>query len=179
MAEKKKSSRKEYLDRFVKQEDGSYVYTGPRYVPLNTEWKRVSRMLYVYLAAGAVCLIGTGMVPSRGMIDAWYVILPFAAAVIMTIVLAVRMIRVTADNGTIHSYTYDRTIAWFSTDAVIIMILNAVSMAGEVIASFGGQAPLQWQIVSLILHAAVLFLFRQFRMICGGVQWQEEEAKAE
>ncbi|MBR3358258.1 MAG: hypothetical protein IKG46_10615 [Solobacterium sp.] len=179
MAEKKKSSRKEYLDLFIKQEDGSYVYTGPRYVPLNTEWKRVSRMLYLYLAAAAVCLIVAGMVPSRGMIGAWYVILPYAASVVMLIVLVIRMIRVTTDKGTIHSYTYDRTVAWFSADAVIIMILNAVSMAGEVIASFGGEALIQWQIVALIVHAAAMFFLYQFRMISGSVQWQEEGTKAE
>ena len=127
MAEKKKSSRKQYLDQFVKKEDGSYEYTGPRYIPVNAAWKRVSRMLYLYLAAAAVCLIGAGFVPSSGMISAWYVIVPYAAAVLMTILLAVRMLRVTADKGTIHTYTYDRTVAWFSIDALIIMGFNAVS----------------------------------------------------
>lgn len=179
MAEKKKSSRKQYLDQFVKKEDGSYEYTGPRYIPVNAAWKRVSRMLYLYLAAAAVCLIGAGFVPSSGMISAWYVIVPYAAAVLMTILLAVRMLRVTADKGTIHTYTYDRTVAWFSIDALIIMGFNAVSMAGEVIASFGAQASLQWQILSLAVHAAALFFLYQYRAVIDSVQWQEEGTRTE
>ena len=174
MAEKKRSARSQYLAQFVKKEDGTYEYTGDRYVPVNAEWKRVKQKLLAYYMPALAFLIGAGFIPSAGMVRGWYVIFPFAAAFVMMLYLAVRLVRTTSDQGTVHAYTYERTVQWYGTDALVIMGCETAAAAGEAVCTALNRGPVSFGLAAIAVHALVIYLMYRFRTVAEGTEWKRE-----
>ena len=177
MTERKTSRRSRYLGQFTKGPDGAYIYEGDRYIPRNTEWKPVKRELCLYLAAAAVCVIAAGVIPSAGMIGAWYVILPYALAAVLLILLGIRMIQVTEDGGSVHAYTYEKTINWFGFYAVCITVCICAAMAGELACSLLTGQFTAWTAAAAGVYAVIILLMMRFRRRNASVQWEKQPGR--
>ena len=177
MADVKKNAWKRYLDMFVKQEDGSFVYTGPYYIPQNTDWKSIRKILTRWLVGCAACLLLAGVIPAKGMIHSWFVLFPYVSAVIMTIVLAIHLIRVTDDKGNVHAYTYEHTIQWYSPDSLTVLFCIVLCTAGEIFAAFSGDVSVLWEIAAIAVYALAAFCIWNFRTFINSVSWKRKEGK--
>ena len=82
--EKKRRGRRAYLEDFQKTATGEYVYTGKLHYYETQGLERRQALLRLWLLTGAIAaaVVVSGCVPAAGMSNTFYVLLPYAGALL-------------------------------------------------------------------------------------------------
>lgn len=129
---KKTNKRRAYLNDFKLQDNGEYAYKGYVYV-YQGDWKQNRKQFWGLCAALAALVIAAGLIPSGGMINTFYVILPFVGELITAALFLYAVYRFTSRDERIRSYIFEKTYDRFNGYFLFLFIFSVMSIAGEII----------------------------------------------
>ncbi len=110
--EKRKKGRRAHLGGFAPTAAGEYVYTGSHYayVEQGAGFKRFLTVQWA-LALGCLgCAVGSGCVSGPGMGNTFYVIVPWAGALIAAVSVVWAVARMAYWGTPLRDYVYEKTV---------------------------------------------------------------------
>ena len=170
MAEEKKKKifGRKNLEGIVQDARGDYVYTGKMLVFEGEAgaWKAQIMRLWILLG-GSIVLTGiVGFLPYATTGAGFHVLLPYAVALVLQLVLAWKLGRITPSGGELRKYVWEQTIRQFpalALAAAVLQTVRAVAMLADKARGvyLSGTGPLIAGIGMLLGSAALLVLFRR------------------
>lgn len=133
MAAQKKQKKGSYLHDFKEKPGGGFAYTGKVW---HAEPDLLRRMLIKLWALQAVMLLSAllpGFVTTAGLLNTFYVIIPYVLWLISDVALAVTLFNVTLGGNPLRDYIYERGVAGYGLRAVLPLIGAVLTAAGLVI----------------------------------------------
>lgn len=132
MADKKtqdreKKERKSYLRDFQKKADGSYVYTGKMWRADETARRRLLIKLWALQIVMLSAAVLPGFVTTAGLLNTFYVIIPYVFWLISDFVLAYTLGSMTLGGNPLRNYIYERSVLKYSLRAFLPLIGAAVT----------------------------------------------------
>ena len=129
---KKKKNKRAYLNDFELQDNGEYTYKGTVY-KYEGDWKDCRKKLWTLCALLAVLTVGAGLVPYGGMMNAFYVILPYIVEVCLGAYLIYNVLRLTKGEGEVREYVFTKTFEQFSGWFMILFVSAVMCLLGEIL----------------------------------------------
>ena len=140
MAKRHRESHKAHLDQHVKDVGGTYHYVGDWYV-LQGGKGRLGPFA-AWFAMTALLVITAGSGSFRGLMNTWYVILPYVLTVAMLFGLGIQALRILFSGGRLKVFDWERTkdkVVPFAGALVIFAVLTA-ALGGAYLA-LSGEKP--------------------------------------
>lgn len=128
--------RQEELKDFTRTADGDLVYTGTMhyYGAENSQsFKVFIRDLLALSAVAAWSAVMAGCIRVPGMLNHWYVIIPYAIMLISAILLLWAGVRIAVSGTGLRDYVYKRTVEVLAPRAGSCMIFAAVTLVSYII----------------------------------------------
>lgn len=177
MQQKKNRRGREYLNDFRKDVNGSYLYQGSyRSYAGSMPYGRLLGLLWVLCGGALAALAAAGMVPAPGAMQQFYVLLPYAGALVASISVVWALARMSRGGARLRSYVYEETAAKLPLRCLLAGVFAALAAAGECIDVFlnGGQNAIQYAVLFAVLAAAAaIAAFAARRTICAAVYAEE------
>ena len=131
--EKKRRGRRAYLEDFQKTATGEYVYTGKLHYYETQGLERRQALLRLWLLTGAIAaaVVVSGCVPAAGMSNTFYVLLPYAGALLSAASVVWLMCRLAAGGDPLRHYVYTATVAQMRVRGRLVLIFSALTLVGE------------------------------------------------
>ena len=175
MAKKKKSFKKEYLNDFKKDDSGKYVNTGAHrsYEGGADSWRRTMIILWICCAVPAALLIAVGCIRNSGLLGNAFIILPYAAEMIVLFVIIWKMVRLTYGGTELRKYVHDSTVIHIPVYAGVAAAIAGIALAGIIISlitgTFSGSIAgiIIYILAQVSLGAGCLVIMRMIR----GMNW--------
>ena len=140
MAQEHRARHKAHLDQHVKDVRGTYHYVGDWYVLQGGGKKLIPFALWCALTAALVIAAGCGSF--RGLMNTWYVILPYVLTAAMLFGLGIQASRILFSGGRLKVFDWERTkdkVVPFAGALVIFAVLTAA--LGGVFLALSGEKP--------------------------------------
>lgn len=158
--EKKKKGHRAYLNDFQKNIAGEYIYTGAHYAfeGEKRDWKKKLLRLWLYTVVMSVAVLAVGCIPVAGMMNTFYVILPFAATLASVFSVVWAMCRLSAGGAVLREYVYKATVLQVKPRGWLTVIFSGCAFVGEcvfILLHRGVEHPL-WSGMFLLIHFAIL-----------------------
>lgn len=112
--DKKKRDKKNYLRDFKEKADGSYVYTGKMWHADETARRRILLKLWALQAVMLISVFLPGFVTTAGLLNTYYVIIPYVFWLISDFVLAYTLGSMTFGGNPLRNYIYERSVLKYS-----------------------------------------------------------------
>ena len=190
MAEKRTGyGKKAYLNDFRKDSDGKFVYQGATYLPDgNAALPALCRKLLLFAVGCVACALARGCIPAGGMLNCFYVILPYLCEVAGVAFLMYAVISFLVTARPVREYTFQKTIRRLPGLAVFTAVSAAVGIFAEGIYLIlnrgkGGTVPLLcagFALEALCIVFALLLRHTvrraEFTRIPGSTQEEEKES---
>ena len=129
MAQRKKG-RRAYLDSFHQTPSGDYIYTGATYSLANGSGRTAVR-LAVLGAAAVAAEAAAGCFSAPGTGRCFYILLPYAAALIACVLAAWAAVRLAAGGVRLRQYVYDGTVKKLPSRTLAAAVLAGAAALGE------------------------------------------------
>lgn len=159
--EKKRRGRRAYLDDYKALANGEIIYTGKVYSYSGSiPWKKELSALWLCGGLPGVCVTVCGVLPASGMMNTFYVILPWLLSLIGAGSVIWALCRVTCHGEHLKEHVYNATAAALPVRAVFTAICGAVTMAGQIVKftlDRGGETPVSDACFLLLMALAVTF----------------------
>ena len=112
MQQKKNRRGREYLNDFRRDVNGSYLYQGSyrRYTG-SMPYAKLRGLLWALCGGALAALAAAGMVPAPGAMQQFYVLLPYAGALVAGISAVWALARMSRGGARLRSYVYEETVA--------------------------------------------------------------------
>lgn len=130
MAGENKRDRRGYLRDFEKAPDGSYVYKGETWRADDPLRRRLLIKLWTLQAVMLLAAILPGFVTTAGLLNSFYVILPYVFWIISDLYLAYTLGNMTFGGNPLRDYVYKRSVVCYAPCAM-------ASLAGAVLTALG------------------------------------------
>lgn len=179
MQQKKTHRGREYLDDFRKDINGSYLYHGSyRSYAGSTAYATMRCRLWLMCGGALAALAAAGMVPAPGAMQQFYVLLPYAAALVACISVVWALARMSRGGERLRSYVYDQTVAKLPLRCLLTGVFAALAAAGEIIDVFlnGAQNAGIYAGMFIALAAAAAAAVLAARHSVGTMVYAEEAA---
>ena len=140
MAKRHRESHKAHLDQHVKDVGGTYHYVGDWYVLQGGKGRLVP--FAAWFAMTALLVITAGCGSFRGLMNTWYVILPYVLTAAMLFGLGIQASRILFSGGRLKVFDWERTkdkVVPFAGALVIFAVLTA-ALGGAYLA-LSGEKP--------------------------------------
>ena len=184
MSEKKKKGKRAYLSDYVLDVNGEYVYTGDYYIASVEQGKDFARFMRAISGLAVLAfafLVGIGCLSTGTTSGAFYVIVPYVAAMVFTAICIYDSFTVASGKGKLKAHLFENNVSR----------LKGMSFAGTAavfIAAFGQLgyiifAENKYTIVADLLFlagciAAGMLLLVTFRLQ-KGIMWQKHTEKGQ
>lgn len=129
MAGQKKRDRRNYLHDFEKDPEGGYVYTGKTWRADPVLRRRLLIKLWVMQAVMLLAAVVPGFVTTAGLLNTFYVIIPYVFWLISDFVLAWTLGSITFGGNPLKDYIYKRSVAPYD-------FRTALPLAGAMLTAF-------------------------------------------
>lgn len=146
MAEKKRRDKNHYLRDFQEKPDGSYVYTGKTWHADEAVRRRILVRLWALQAVMLFSVFLPGFTTTAGLLNTFYVIIPYVFWLISDFVLAYTLGSVTFGGNPLKNYIYENSVlkypfcavlplagAVMTAAALLIFLLRGGSGEGEIV----------------------------------------------
>lgn len=178
MSKQKKKSRRAYLNDFRLGEDGEYSYAGAKYNPLPQNGKSVKRAFCEISAVSAVCTILSvigGCIPSAGMLNCFYVIIPFICEIASVVSVLWIVCRMMYHGFPLREYVYKATAEKMSDRCRFPMIFSGLGLACTLIYIFlnGFDNQIFVTLIYLLIKVNIFLLFFILRRMYARIIWQK------
>lgn len=132
--EKKRRGRWAYLDDYKALANGEIVYTGKMYSwSGDTPWKKALAFLWLCGGVPGVCVTVCGLLPVSGMMNTFYVLLPWLLSFIGAGSVIWALCRLTYHGEHLREHVFKATVAALPVRAVFTAICAAVTVAGQTV----------------------------------------------
>ena len=169
MAQEHRARHKAHLDQHVKGVDGSYHYVGDWYVLSGGRRALVPFLFWCVLTTALVIAAGCGSF--RGLMNTWYVILPYVGTVGMLLGLGLQAVRLTSGGGRLKTFDFTRVqerVVPFAGALVVFAVLTA-GLGGMYLALSGEKA----QLSDALFFAPMLLSAASCRMAISAFRAQK------
>ena len=133
MAGQEWRGRNSYLRDFKKAPDGSYVYTGEVWHADNTVRRRLLLKLWVLQAEMQPAAVLPGFVTTAGLLNSFYVILPYVFWVISVFYLAYTLGNMTFGGNPLRDYIYKKSVLRYKPCAAAAFVGAALTAFGMLV----------------------------------------------
>lgn len=132
--EKKRRGRRAYLDDYQALADGRIVYTGKVYSYAgSTPWKKELFALWLRAGLSGVCVTAAGVIPASGMMNTFYVILPWVFSLIGAGSAMWALCRMTHHGEHMKEHVLRATAGALPVRAVFTAVCAAVAVLGQAV----------------------------------------------
>lgn len=138
MAGQKKQDKKSYLHDFKQNENGSYVYTGMTWHADPVLRRQMLVKLWALQAAMLLAVLLPGFVTTAGLLNTFYVIIPYVFWLISDFVLAYTLGSITFGGNPLRDYVYKRRVAQYTVYAALPLAGAALTALALVVFSLLG-----------------------------------------
>lgn len=130
----KKKNRRAYLDDFSRNASGEYIYTGALYARKDG-MTRSAQLLRLWVSGGilAASVAARGCIPAAGMVNCFYVLIPYIGELICTVSVIWAIIRQTANKEPLREYVYNATVCVLPVRAAFSTGFAAAAFVGEIV----------------------------------------------
>ncbi len=128
----KKRGRRAYLDDFQVNEDGTWVYTGGRYVYQGTDFSSAKKRLGIYAGLMLISAIGAGCLPAPGLTTP-LVLIPYALAAAFSVSSCLAFIRLCRGGNPMRTYAYNESVLLLPRRSLITAVSAGASLTGEIL----------------------------------------------
>lgn len=127
--EKRKKGRRAHLSSFAPTAAGEYYYTGAHYrwVSGGGSWRRAMAVRWLLAGGAILCQILAGIIPAPGMKNCFYVILPWAGALLAAVSLAWAAARMSYWGNPLRAYVYEKTAQILPARCCATMVFSALT----------------------------------------------------
>lgn len=157
MQQKKNRRGREYLNDFRRDVNGSYLYQGSyrRYTG-SMPYAKLRDLLWALCGGALAALAAAGMVPAPGAMQQFYVLLPYAGALVAGISAVWALARMSRGGARLRSYVYEETVAKLPLRCLLTGGFAALAAVGECMDVFlnGGQNAIRYAVLFAALAAA-------------------------
>lgn len=130
--EKKRRGRRAWLDDYKALANGEIVYTGKMYSwSGDTPWKKALAVLWLCGGVPGVCVTVCGFLPVSGMINTFYVLLPWLLTFLGASAVIWALCRMTHHGEHLKEHVFKATAAALPVRAVFTAVCAAVAIAGQ------------------------------------------------
>ena len=143
---KKRRGYRAYLDDYQALADGQIVYTGKVYSYAGpTPWKRELSALWLRAGVCLVCAGLCGALPVSGMVNTFYVILPWLLAFIGAGATVWALCRMTHHGERMEEHVLKATVGALPVRAAFTVVCAAAAVLGQAMCLIlGGTGPALW-----------------------------------
>ena len=130
MQQKKTRRGREYLNDFRRDVNGSYLYQGSyRCYTGSMPYAKLRGLLWALCGGALAALAAAGMVPAPGAMQQFYVLLPYAGALVAGISAVWALARMSRGGARLRSYVYEETVAKLPLRCLLFAALAAAAAA--------------------------------------------------
>lgn len=132
-----KKNRWSYLNDFKKDEAGQYTYQGSCYCFAGdeNERRRAYGKLWALLVVIAAASVGSGCVSGAGILNTFYVILPYLGEICALFALTWYQFKLLTKGAEVRAYIYEKTQPRMAPAAVIIAFFAIVGFITSLVFS--------------------------------------------
>ena len=178
MAQRKKRGRAAKAAYFVSSGNGNYVYTGPLYSIIagsGLTARQVSMRRLLFCGCITALSLLCGLLPVPGMSNTFYVIIPYAGALIFGAVSLWKAARVAYWGGDkLREYVYESTVKQIPVLTLFCAVFAGISVIGEglcLIFEKADPSSIPPAIVFILAHAVIIVLALVERRFESKLEW--------
>lgn len=176
--ERKRRSKRAYLDDFHKNSKGTYEYRGKTFRCENGSevFARTKQKMLGTGIIAFVCALAAGCIPAPGMTGTVYMILPYVFGLISMISLGWALCRLWRSELMLREYIYESTVKKIPQRSMLTAILNLAAALGGLVylLTAGTGSGILWSaafcLLEMITGGSGIVIFR----MAGELRWQEE-----
>ena len=178
MSKQKKKNRRAYLNDFRLGENGEYSYAGAEYTPIPKNGKSVKRAFLEITSISAICtflsVLG-GCIPSAGMLNCFYVIIPFICEIASVVSVLWIVCRMMYHGFPLREYIYTATAEKLTDRCRFPMIFSVLGLVCTVIYVFlnGFDNQTYVTLIYLLLKISIFLLFFILKRLSNEITWKK------
>ena len=132
--EKKRRGRRAYLDDYKALANGEIVYTGTMYSwSGSAPWNREMAALWLRAGISGVCVTACGLIPVSGMMNTFYVILPWLLTFIGAGSLIWALCRMTHHGERLKEHVFRATVGALPVRTAFTAVCAAAAVLGQAV----------------------------------------------
>lgn len=174
MAERKYKGRRAYLNDFKKNEDGNYEYHGTIYqwAGKNEDFRKEIVWLWILFGGMMAALIITGCLDAPGLMNSFFVILPFSVSFVFGISTGWGLWRLTTGGKMLRAYIYEASVEKLPFRSGGVLVCTIAAILGEFMyvlkSGFTGNIfkILTFLLLEGLISAFSLLFLQQIRQMC-------------
>lgn len=170
-----KNNRWSFLNDFKKDEAGDYIYQGKTCCFAGDEAtrRRAYGRLWVLLVVMVAAAIGSGCVSGAGILNTFYVILPYLGEICALFALTWYQFKLLTKGAEVRAYIYEKTQPRMAPAAVIVAFFAIVGFAASLVfsVSSGFRDGIADAVIYLALKAAVAVTALLYRNYFQQLEW--------
>lgn len=178
MKEKKSSNKKAYLRDFKLNDAGEYEYKGIVYVldETNISIKQTKTKIGIYASLVFACFVISGFLRADGLINSFYVTLPYVFAFFVDCVLSYKIFSFVFGRYPVREYEYKKTIAKYNGYCMAVIILAIATILGEgfYLIRHGIQLSLAQTIVFLVCVIGIIVFTTACKNFLSKQNWKQQ-----
>ncbi len=124
--------RFDHLKDFKKNSDGSYEYVGETYICDRSRKSFTVKTVSLSVAA-FVCVIVCGVIPAKGMLNTFYVMLPLLLEIIFSAIVCYKTVRLSLASYPVRQYEYKKTVVPMPYYAVALAAFSAIRLVSYIV----------------------------------------------
>lgn len=133
MAKQRKWGKNGYIRDFHRTADGGYEYEGKLMYADKEHLKRLYMKLTVIQALMLTAAIVPGFVTTAGLLNSFYVIIPYVLWVISVLVMTYKTVSMFFGGNPMRSYVYERSAAAYTPCAYVSLMGSAFTLLGMIV----------------------------------------------
>lgn len=172
-----RKSKRDYLNDYKKTVNGDYIYDGAEYDYCSKSGKSRKRWLTemaVLNVLAFICVIVPGFMLVPGMNYCWYVLLPYAAELVLLGYLLTAIIRIAWSKEPVKAWDYDKVIANLSKNVKRFLAVIVIALICEIVYLIinGAGGHTVGAVVYLVCHAVSVASMVLMTMLTHDVEWK-------
>lgn len=174
--EKKRPGKRDYLKDYYTDAAGKVIYTGALYRYAGEQpYKTMLVRLWVLGAAAALAMAAVGLVPAAGIMNTFYVILPYLVGAMSGVSILFALFTISRGGDPMQARPYKQGVQALPGRTALMQVFAAVTAVGE--AAFlllnGADDSIGWDIIVLVLCAAAFLAGGLLRKTFFSINWVE------
>lgn len=179
--EKKKRGRKAYLSDFTRDVSGQYIYSGELYAFSGDKEARKRAFTRIGLYGFAILALAVlgGCIPSAGMQNCFYVIIPYIIELSAAVSIVWTIIKLFCGGEEIREYIYESTVPRLprlAVFAVVSTVIDILAVLIFLILEWNGQGIVP-TVIALIAKILIILLSFALRRFLAALSFVKTEKK--
>ncbi|MGN0967658.1 MAG: hypothetical protein ACI4O3_00185 [Oscillospiraceae bacterium] len=176
---KPRKRRRSYLNDFQQTVTGEYIYSGKTYVFCGSpqERKKLLRRLIFLGCFMLAASVTSGCIGVPGMLNCFYVIVPYSAALLSAVSLVWGLVRMIRGGETLRQYIYAASVKAFPSRAVCTMAFSLLAVLCEIVYVLlhGMQGLAVGFLLFVLFHILIFAAAFLWRRLIGRSEWTGDD----